>query len=57
MTNSEREHILAVLRQELEQISEDCVREGWPSNGSNYELRADEVYKWYEESYPDLWEY
>jgi hypothetical protein len=50
-----REEMMEEIRKELEQISEDCAREGWPSNGSNYELRAEGVYQWYQEAYPELW--
>ena len=33
-------------------ISEECVEEGYPSHGSNYELRVDEEYSSFRERYP-----
>ena len=51
-----REEMMAEIRQELQEISEQCVREGYPSHGSNYDLRAQAVYDWYQEAYPELWE-
>jgi hypothetical protein len=56
MTQSERERVLAELHQELADVSAMCVEEGYPSHGSNYDLRAQAVYDWYQEAYPDLWE-
>lgn len=35
---------------ECDQIAEDCESEGYPSHGSNYELRIERL----QESYPEL---
>ena len=51
-----REEMMAEIRQELAEVSAQCVAEGYPSNGSNYDLRAQSVYDWYQEAYPELWE-
>lgn len=37
--------------EECEEIAEECVAEGYPSHGSNYELRVERL----RESYPELW--
>ena len=42
------EEARAAWIEECEKIAEDCAAEGYPSRGSNYELRADEAWKWYE---------
>lgn len=34
-------------RKECEEIEEQCKEEGYPSNGSNSELRKYEAYKYY----------
>lgn len=47
------EEVMAAIREELDAISEQCEEEGYPSHGSNYELRAAETWKWYEEQYPE----
>lgn len=35
---------------ECDEISEQCIAEGYPSHGSNYELRVERL----RESYPEL---
>ena len=51
-----REQMWEEIRKELAEVSAQCVAEGYPSHGSNYDLRAQSVYDWYQEAYPDLWE-
>ena len=34
---------------ECAEIEEDCIAEGYPANGSNYELRCAEARKYYDE--------
>lgn len=34
---------------ECEEIAEECELEGYPANGSNYELRCSEARKYYDE--------
>lgn len=34
---------------ECQEIAEQCEAEGYPANGSNYELRCAEVRKYYDE--------
>lgn len=36
-------------RNECEEIAEQCEAEGYPVNGSNYELRCSEARKYYNE--------
>ena len=36
-------------RNECEEIAEQCEAEGYPANGSNYELRCADARKYYEE--------
>lgn len=36
-------------RNECEEIAEQCEAEGYPANGSNYELRCSEARKYYDE--------
>lgn len=36
-------------RDECKEIAEQCEAEGYPSNGSNYELRCSEARKYYDE--------
>lgn len=36
-------------QEECEKISEQCVAEGYPAQGSNYELRCEGARKWYDE--------
>jgi hypothetical protein len=35
--------------EECDAISMQCVEEGYPSNGSNYDIRCGEARKWYNE--------
>ena len=40
------------FRQELREIAEACEEEGYPSHGSNYELRTAGLWdEWYDEEY------
>lgn len=36
-------------REDLESIAEECVEEGYPSHGANYELRAKDAREFYNE--------
>ncbi len=36
-------------RNECQEIAEQCEAEGYPTNGSNYNLRCSEVRKYYDE--------
>lgn len=36
-------------RNECQEIAEQCEAEGYPANGSNYELRCSEARKYYDE--------
>lgn len=41
---------------EVENIQEQCEREGYPSNGSNYELRVASLQRYYPELFGDLYD-
>lgn len=43
------------IEMELAEVSADCVAEGYPSGGYNYDLRADQVREWWHESYPEFY--
>ncbi len=36
-------------QEECDVISEECVAEGYPSHGSNYDLRCEQARKYYDE--------
>lgn len=36
-------------REECQEIAEQCEAEGYPANGSNYELRCENARKYYDE--------
>lgn len=38
-------------REEYKEIAEQCEAEGYPANGSNYELRCAEVRKYYDHEF------
>lgn len=38
-------------REECKEIAEQCEAEGYPANGSNYELRCAEVRKYYDHEF------
>lgn len=48
------EEIIKEFDAEVEAIREDCVEEGYPSNGSNFEIRYANLYNWYSEAYPEV---
>ncbi len=48
-----REEVMKAYQQELRDIADQCEAEGLPSNGSTFELRADDVREWYAEQYPE----
>ena len=39
---------------ECQEIVEQCEAEGYPTNGSNYELRCSEARKYYNEQFADI---
>lgn len=39
---------------ECQEIAEQCEAEGYPSNGSNYELRCENARKYYKEQIADI---
>ncbi len=41
------EEAILEYQAECAEISAQCVDEGYPSHGSNYELRANEAYKYW----------
>lgn len=41
-------------RSECQEIAEQCEAEGYPANGSNYELRCADVRKYYDEQIADI---
>ena len=48
MTKEERiEKVMAEYKKFCKQTEEDCIAEGYPSNGSNYELRVDQEWREY----------
>lgn len=38
-----------LYNKECEEIALGCEEEGYPAHGTNYELRCEAAYKWYEE--------
>lgn len=48
------EELLELFKADCREISEDCVSEGYPSHGSNYELRCEAWWnRMYAEEYED----
>ena len=41
------EEAYKAYKEECKEISAQCVEEGYPSNGSNYELRASQAYNYW----------
>lgn len=39
---------------ECEEISKQCIAEGYPSQGSNYELRCEDARKWYDDQIREI---
>lgn len=39
---------------EVAAISDECVAEGYPSHGSNFELRYEQLYRDYQQMYPEV---
>ena len=52
-TEVTREIALKMFEDDCEEIAEQCEQEGYPSHGSNYELRVDNLLKEYQDEYPD----
>lgn len=50
--NKIREH----FTNECSEIAEACEKEGYPSHGTNYELRVSETEEWYRNAYPELFQ-
>lgn len=40
-------------KEELRQIALDCIAEGYPSNGANYELMEENLKRYYPELFPE----
>jgi hypothetical protein len=38
---------MKAYKDECDEIARECKEEGYPSNGSNYELRAQQAYNYY----------
>jgi hypothetical protein len=38
---------IKAYKEECDEIAKQCKEEGYPSNGSNYELRAQQAYNYY----------
>ena len=43
------EEAMQAYKAECDEISEDCVNEGYPSHGSNYDLRVEGIKEYYPE--------
>jgi len=50
------EELLKMFREECAQISEQCEEEGYPSCGTNYELRVEGLWERYEQMYPQFFD-
>ena len=48
--------IKACLRDERNAIAEQCEEEGYPSHGSNYDLRVSQAESYYDDAYWWVWE-
>ena len=49
-SNNDIDKLWEEFKEECEEIARQCEEEGYPSHGSNYELRVDSL----KESYPEL---
>lgn len=47
-----RKEMAEWLVDDLDQLAEECEAEGYPANGSNYELHAADIIDWYRQCYP-----
>lgn len=59
MTNAEilERKLLEEYRDDCNDIADECVMEGYPSHGSNYELRCEDLWnRFYKEEYEALLE-
>lgn len=52
MTRDEYDKLWQEYTEEYDRIAEECEEEGYPSHGSNYEMRVERL----RESYPELFE-
>lgn len=48
------EEIMDNFRRDCAEISAECVEEGYPSHGSNYDIRCESLWKDYLDWYPEL---
>lgn len=55
MSKPSYEEVRKSLMTELREIEEYCVRQGLPSNGSTYDLMAEDVRRQYNEEYPEYY--
>ena len=46
-----------MFEDDCEDIAEQCEQEGYPSHGSNYDLRVSNLQKEYQEEYPDWFQF
>ena len=46
----------ACFQQECHEIAQDCVNEGYPSHGSNYDMRVDQLENYYDEMFWFIYE-
>lgn len=51
---SSYEEIIKSYKEECERIAEECEAEGYPSNGSNYDLRCENLWNSYVLQFPEL---
>lgn len=47
------EELYNQYRKEVEDIERECEEEGYPTNGSNYELRIGNLRRYYQELFDD----
>ncbi len=53
MTKAELDALYQQYNAECEDIADQCELEGYPRNGSNYDLRVSELQKYYPEFFGD----
>lgn len=60
MTREERDRKVDELYNqflaECEEIADQCEEEGYPSHGSNYDLRCDDAWNWYKPAIDELYD-
>lgn len=50
------EEVYKMYDEDIEDIRNECAEEGYPSNGSNFELRYEQLYNDYKMMYPEIFE-